>query len=52
MRRYNTIEINQRINVLYTKLIANDSLINAIRIAEGVHKMCKAEKKRRKGLEK
>lgn len=51
MRRYSQTEITQRVKTLYNNLIASDSLINAIRIAEGVHKMCKAEKKRRKKLE-
>lgn len=52
MRRYNQHEIDQRVKTIYTKLIGADSLINARRIAKGVHDMCRAETKRRKELEK
>lgn len=51
MRRYPQAEIDQRVKSLYTRLIAHDSLINAKRIAEGVHKLCITEVKRRKQIE-
>ncbi len=51
MKRYPQIEIDHRIKKLYNSLIAGDSLINAKQIADGVHKLCKAEVKRRKQLE-
>jgi hypothetical protein len=52
VRPYSNLEIAQRAKTLYDRMVGGDSLRNTEKIIKGVSKLLKAEKQRRKQLEK